>query len=80
MSKRIVSIESKQKKEAALELLKKNLSKDYACFVLISCTNPDAKGKMEVEMDFEGEETLAAFLVENAAQVFAERDISRESK
>lgn len=80
MVKKIVEIESKSKKEAALAQLKKNLGEEYACFVLITCTQPDPKGKMEVALDFEGDETLASFLVENAAQVFEERDISRESK
>ncbi len=74
--KRTVFIENRQKKEAALERLKKDLGEDYACFVLLTCTHPDASGKMEVALDFEGDETLAFFLIENAAQVAEDRDIS----
>jgi hypothetical protein len=80
MDKRVVSIENKQKKGAALARLKKDLGEAYSCFVLITCTQPDAAGKMEVALDFEGDETLAAFLIENAAQVFEDRGISKESQ
>ncbi len=78
--KQVVSIENKQKKEVALAKLKKELGKGYACFVLITCTEPAPDGKMEVELDFEGDETLASFLIDNAAQVFEGRNTERESK
>jgi hypothetical protein len=35
---------------------------------------------MDVEMSYEGDETLAAFLVDNASQVFDEKRFARESK
>ena len=79
--KRVESIESKQRKrEAAFARFKKDLGESYACFVLITCTQPSGEGKMEVEMDYEGDETLAAFLVENASQVFEGKNTSRETK
>lgn len=58
----------------------KKMNKNTACYVLISCSTPDKSGKMEVEMHYEGDETLAAFLVENACQVFDDRLETRESK
>ena len=67
------------KKEAAFDNLKKDLG-DKACIVLITCTQPGADGKMEVQLDYEGDETLAAFLVENAARGFEGQNISRETK
>ncbi len=60
--------------------IKKALNKTCACYVLITCTEPNGDGKMEVEMDYEGDESLAAFLVENAGQVFDDRMHHRESK
>ncbi len=60
--------------------LKKSLSDKCACYVLITCTEPNADGKMEVEMNYEGDESLAAFLVENASQVFDDHINRRESK
>lgn len=60
--------------------LKKALGTKCACYVLIMCSEPNADGKMEVEMNYEGDESLAAFLVENASQVFDDRIKCRESK
>ena len=47
--------------------------KKFACTVQISCTEPDEHGKMEVELVYDGDETLAAFLIDNAAQVFQDK-------
>lgn len=66
--------------EIVLNKIKKVLGDKCACFVLITCTEPSNDGKMEVEMNYEGDESLAAFLVENATQVFDERLNQRESK
>jgi len=43
-----------------------NKLKDHACYVLITCGQPSADGKMQVEMTYEGDPTLAAYLIENA--------------
>ena len=66
--------------ELLLNHIKKTLGDKCACFVLITCTEPSAKGNMQVEMNYEGEESLAAFLVENAAQVFEQQMVQKESK
>lgn len=58
---------------ASLERIRKILGPKCACYVLITCTEPSEKGNMEVELHFEGDEKLAAFLVENASQVFDEQ-------
>ncbi len=42
------------------------LSKNNACYVLITCGEPCADGKMEVEMTYEGDACLAAYLIESA--------------
>jgi hypothetical protein len=60
--------------------IKKALGSKCACYVLITCTEPGADGKMEVEMNYDGDMDLAAFLVENASQVFDDRFNRRESK
>ena len=67
-------------KEDTFSRMKKVLKDQCACYVLITCTAPEADGKMNVAMDFEGDEDLAAFLVENASQVFDSRMPRRESK
>ncbi|MBS0625970.1 MAG: hypothetical protein JSS32_07965 [Verrucomicrobia bacterium] len=64
-----------------MEKIKKELGERHACYVLITCSEPSGSGKMEVEMSYEGDETLAAFLLENASQVFDEKmNQTRESK
>jgi len=54
-------MESEMHKEAAKLLKKKN-----ACYVLITCQEPNDLGDMNVEMSYSGDECLAAFLIENA--------------
>jgi hypothetical protein len=71
---------AEQLNEIQLEQIKKAVGEKCACFVLITCTHPAKDGKMEVAMNYEGDEILAAFLVDNASQVFDERIQHRESK
>jgi len=68
------------KEDISLEKIKHSLSKKHACYVLITCSEPSTDGHMEVEMNYEGDESLAAFLIDNASQVFDERLSKRESK
>jgi len=37
-----------------------------ACYVLITCKEPKEDGKMDVELVYEGDATLAAYLIESA--------------
>lgn len=60
--------------------IKKALGEQCACYVLITCTKPGPDGNMEVEMNYEGDETLAAFLLENASQAFDNPGNKRESR
>lgn len=53
--------------------LKKALGKDNACYVVITCALPTEDGKMDVEMTYEGDETLASYLLENAQQIMDDR-------
>lgn len=61
-------------------MVKELLEKTCACRVVITCSEPKKNGQMDVEMNFEGDEVLAAFLVENAGQVFQERFSLQEIK
>lgn len=56
------------------------MSEKCACYVLITCSEPSADGNMNVELQYEGDECLASFLIENASQVFDDRKNRRESK
>ncbi|MBI5273831.1 MAG: hypothetical protein HY860_02115 [Chlamydiales bacterium] len=46
--------------------LKKALGNEVACYVLITCTTPDKKGKMNVDLVYEGDRELAAYLIRSA--------------
>jgi hypothetical protein len=56
-----------------LEKIKKTLGENHTCYVLITCNESAVDGEMQVQMDYEGDESLAAFLVDNAGQIFDER-------
>lgn len=56
--------------KAPKKKVKKAIEKGCSCYVLLTCSDPDEKGEMQVEMNYEGDETLAAFLVANAHEVF----------
>jgi len=78
MGKKIVTIG--RSKTVSLEAIKQELGNKHACYVLITCNSPTKEGQMDVEMTYEGDETLASFLVDNASQIFDERTSKRESK
>jgi hypothetical protein len=42
------------------------LEKEYAGYVLVTCKQPVPNGQMEVEMTYEGDPILAAYLLEGA--------------
>lgn len=78
MSKPIVKLVP-SKSSYSLDKIKKSLSEQSACYVLITCEEPECDGKMNVEMSFEGDEALAALLIENARQVFDNRPEMQKS-
>jgi hypothetical protein len=45
----------------------------HACRILITCTEPTGDGKMDVEMTYEGDPTLASYLLERA-QAYVEQE------
>lgn len=54
------------KKDRSQEELRKELGEKNVCYVLITCREPTEDGKMEVEMTYEGDASLAAYLIESA--------------
>lgn len=82
MGKTTVKIAAKDlnRHEAALDSAKKILGKNCVCCIMITCSQTNSDGNMQVEMHYEGDESLAAFLLENANQVFEEKLSQKESK
>lgn len=82
MSKAIVRVNEKDLNahEVALLRAKKELGEKCVCCILISCSETANDREMQVEMHFDGDESLAAFLLESANQVFDKKFSERESK
>lgn len=55
--------------------VKKKLRKEeeHACYILITCKEPSADGKLSVEMKYEGDPVLASYLLKSA-QGFIEEE------
>ncbi|MBY0528637.1 MAG: hypothetical protein K2P51_00415 [Rhabdochlamydiaceae bacterium] len=52
----------------------KELAEQNACYVLITCGEPSVDGKMEVEMTYQGDASLAAYLIESAQGIIDSDD------
>lgn len=50
----------------AKKRIKEILSDSHACYVLITCDYPKDNGAMNVEMHYDGDPTLASYLLESA--------------
>lgn len=46
----------------------------HACRILITCGHPSTDGKMDVEMTYEGDPTLASYLLERAQSYINHED------
>lgn len=57
-------------KPKEVKKINRTLPQKNACYVLITCSEPSEDGKMEVEMTYEGDAVLAAYLVESAQGQF----------
>ena len=55
--------------------IRKALGEKCACYVLITCSEPTTDGKMEVEMTYEGDACLAAYLIESAHGIMDEIEV-----
>jgi hypothetical protein len=58
--------------------LQEALDKNPSCYVLITCGQPSEDGQMQVEMTYQGDATLASYLLQGA-QVFIDQEEDHES-
>lgn len=54
--------------------IKRTLAKNHACYVLITCDKPTKDGHMQVEMTYEGDATVAAYLLQGAQSFMDEQE------
>ncbi len=62
------------------EQIKQALAKKHACYVLITCGAPSEDGKMNVEMTYEGDDAVAAYLVQGAQIYMDQKELSSDFK
>ncbi len=55
------------------EHLQEALDKNPSCYVLITCGQPSEDGQMQVEMTYQGDAALAAYLLQGA-QLFIDQE------
>lgn len=74
------STDSEQKltKRQIREELRKQLAKHYPCYVLITADDPSDQGQMHVELSYEGDPVLAAYLLEGAQDFIDIDDVEEE--
>lgn len=51
------------------EVIHDALSKEHACFVLITCDPPTDEGNMNVQLSYEGDVTLASYMLQGAQDI-----------
>lgn len=56
------------------------LTQDHACYVLVTCDTPTEEGKMQVEMSYEGDPALAAYLLQGAQSFLEEQEDEQEEE
>lgn len=60
--------------------LSKKLAQNHACYVLITCDEATKDGRMQVEMTYEGDPVLAAYLLQEAQSFIHADDPDEKSK
>ncbi len=58
-------------------VVKKTLAKKPACYVLITCDEPEDDGHMQVRLSYEGDADLASYLLQGA-QSFLDEECDRD--
>lgn len=58
--------------EREYQKIESTLSKQHACYVLITCKRPTKQGKMAVEMRTGGDPMLASYLINGARDLIEE--------
>ena len=53
-------------KKRSRKHLQEVLDNDPSCYVLITCGQPSEDGQMQVEMTYQGDATLASYLIQGA--------------
>ena len=72
MPKPVTSLLEKAKAALVKKCSEKASSGEHICYVVIACGKPSENGDMEVEMMYEGDRSLASYLIESAQGLLEE--------
>ncbi len=56
------------------ERIKQTLAKNHACYVLITCDEASEDGLLQVQMSYEGDATVASYLLQDAQSFIDEQE------
>lgn len=59
-------------KKEIKSIIKRKMSGNTICYVLLTCSEAASDGSMEVEMKYEGDKLLAAYLIQSAQGILEE--------
>lgn len=60
------------------EEVRKKLSDQTACYVLITCGEPSESGEMNVELSYDGDPVLAEYLIQGAQNYFDSSEVPEQ--
>lgn len=72
MTRPVVSLLQKAKDALVSKCPEKDPLDNHICYVLIACGKANESGDMEVEMMYEGDRSLASYLIESAQGLLEE--------
>ncbi|MEI6242451.1 MAG: hypothetical protein WCP39_03485 [Chlamydiota bacterium] len=58
-----------RKKNISLYDVKNFLEDNHHCYVLLTCSPPSAEGKMQVHLDYSGDEVIVSYLIDSAQNI-----------
>lgn len=60
------------------KLIRQTLSKKHLCYVLITCGEASEDGNIQVEMTYEGDATLASYILQDAQNKIHDQENKRK--
>lgn len=65
-------------KRSIQKSIRDTLIKKHVCYVLITCDAPSEDGEMQVEMTYEGDTALAAYLLQGAQSFIDQQELDQD--
>jgi len=73
-----ISLNIIKKKTVKIKDIKESLEKNHKGYILITCSHPTNEGKMDVELNYSGNEDLVSYLLDSAKN-YIEKEFEENS-